>query len=324
MRTIETAVRRVIALTVFLVAVALLATPVFAQANLPPTLVFARSYNAWNILGQQANTYTFNGGSCNYSAYNLSGNTPGFFVFSGTNSGSTVYFPVAILDANPALSEIVTPTSTIQGSGSCGFAGSVVNSHTSFVLQSGTAGLQEAVTTQFQSVPPASVLLDQYWYQQAFALPGLPTPESLIKAAAGNSNVQIIDITSSPWTYWRWSGTAYAAISLSGGTATPTGAAGAAAGTAPTGPTNAGDGNTFTASLTSGTATTTGPLFTETWATTLAFLYPPACRVWSSGTNSFTAFTTAVTFTASAAKLTVTATTAPAISTPYVFKVVCE
>lgn len=292
--------------------------------NLPPTWVFARNYAGLNLIGQQANTYTFNGGACNVSPLN-NGNSPSFFAFSGTQASTTVYFPVAIIDADPTKSETVTPTSTTQGSGACGFAASTANQHVSFTLTSGTAGLQEAVANQLQSGPPSTVLLDQFWYQTVFGLPGSPTPESLIKAAKGNTAVQIVDATSSPWTYWRWSGTAYAAATtLTGGTAAPTAAAGAAAGTSPTGPTNTGDGNTMTVALTTGTATTTGTLMTETWATTAAFLYPPTCRVISTGANVLPSFTYAVTFTAAAAKVTITSVTAPVASTAYALQIVCQ
>lgn len=320
------AIRRAVSLGLLFVCAAFASAPYATAQNLPPTWVFARAYNGLSLIGQQANSYTFNGGACNVSPLN-NGNSPSFFAFSGLQGATTVYNPVAIVDADPTKNEIVTPTSTTQSSAACGFAGTVVNQHTSFTLTSGTVGLQEAITNQQQSAPPSNVLLDQYWYTQVFGLPGSPTPESLIKAAKGSSNVTVVDTTTSPWTYWRWSGTAYAAATtLTGGTAAPTAAAGAAAGTSPTGPTNTGDGNTMTVALTTGTATTTGTLFTETWATTNAFLYPPACRVYStpSATNQFTAFTYAVTFTASAAKVTVTATTAPAISTAFNFTVVCS
>lgn len=314
-----------------LFACAAFATAPFAsaQGNLPPTWVFARAYNGLSLIGQQANTYTFNGGACNVSPLN-NGNSPSFFAFSGLQGVTTVYNPVAIIDANPALNEIVTPTSTTQSSAACGFAGTVVNSHTSFTLTSGTVGLQEAVTNQLQSGPPSNVMLDQYWYTQVFGLPGSPTPESLIKAIKGSPNVSIVDTTTSPWTYWRsTSATAYAAATtLTGGAAAPTAAAGAAAGTSPTGPTNTGDGNTFTVALTTGTATTTGTLFTQTWAVVGSggFGYPPTCRVYStpSQTNQFTAFTYAVTKPSTQAILTVTATAAPTISTAYGFTVICN
>jgi hypothetical protein len=311
-----------------LFAVILLCAAAFAQGPsiYPPTSVFARAYNGWNIIGQSANTYTFNGGVCNYTPYN-NGNTPSFFVFSGSIGGTTVYNPVYIQDANSSLSEIATPTSTTQGSSGCGFAASTTNSHISFNLLSGTAGLQEALETQFQGGPPQSVLLDPYWYNLVYALPGRPTPESIIKAATGSTAVAIVDTTSTPWTNWRWTGSAYAAVSLTGGTSMPTLAAGAAAGTSPTvANASGGDGNTLTADVTTGTATpSTGTLFTETWATTNAFLYPPVCNVWSSGTNSFTAFTWAVTYpSATHALLTVSVSGTPVASTAYVFKIVCQ
>jgi hypothetical protein len=296
-------------------------------ANFPPTWVFARAYAAWNVASATANTYTFNGGPgspCYASPYN-NGQSSSFFVFSGTIGGSVVYNPVAILDANPTLSEIVTPTSTTNNSSStCGFAASTTNSHISFNLVSGTAGLQEAIEAQFQGGPPAMVVLDQYWYNLVYGLPGHPTPESIIKAATGSTGTMIVDTTSSPWTYWRWSGSAYAATSLTGGSSAPTAAAGAAAGTSPT-ISDSGDGNTVSVSLTAGSATTTGTLFTLTWATSAAFLYPPVCNVWSSGSNSFTAFTTAVTYPSSThALLTVTASSAPTAATAYAFKAVCQ
>lgn len=210
------------ALTVLAVAaVALLSlSPAGAQgtSNLPPTWVFARAYNGWNIIGQQANVYTFNGGVCNFSPFN-NGNTPSFFVFSGFQAGSTVYAPVAVLDANPTQSEIVVPTSTTQTSSSCGFNGTFLNSHSSFVLQSGTAGLQEAVFSQNQGSPVFDVIIDKYWYQSLSGLPGPPNPQTVIAALTGNVNVGIVDTTTMPWTTYRWNGTNYVVVSPSGAVA---------------------------------------------------------------------------------------------------------
>lgn len=212
MRSISNVARCALSSVLLFLAVGVLAP---AQANLPPTWVFARAYNGWSIIGQQANTYTFNGGVCNYSPYN-NGNTPSFFVFSGSQAGVTVYNPVAIIDANPTQSEIVTPTSTTQSGASCGFAGSVLNQHTSFQLQSGTAGLQEAILTQQQSSPVLDVILDKYWYQSIAALPGAPTPASIIAAAKGNANVGIVDTTTAPWTFYAYNGTGYVAAASTG------------------------------------------------------------------------------------------------------------
>src|SRR5579859_1317120 len=206
MKNLFTAIRNT-ALVGLVCVLALCALPAFAQ-NLPPTWVFARDYNGWSIVGQQANTYTFNGGACNYSPYN-NGQTPPFFVFSGVQNTTTIYFPVAIIDADPTQSEIVSPTATSQTSASCGFAATTTHSHTSFVLKSGTAGLQEAVATQSQSAPPIDVILDKYWYQTVAALPGTPSVASIIAALQGNANVTVVDSTTSPWTFYNWSGGAY-------------------------------------------------------------------------------------------------------------------
>ena len=212
MRFIENAIRRASAL---LVAVALFGFGLgaTAQINQPPTWVFARAYNGWGIQGQQANTYTFNGGACNFTPYN-NGNTPSFFVFSGSNAATTVYFPVAILDASPTLSEVVTPTSTSNTSSTCGFA-ATTNSHTSFSLVSGTAGLQEAIITQQQSTPVFNVILDKYWYQSVASLPS-QTAAGVIAAVTGNANVGIVDTTTLPWTFYSWNGTKYVANSATG------------------------------------------------------------------------------------------------------------
>lgn len=212
MNPILTLTRKWVAAAVLLVVFSVCA---LAQTNLPPTWVFARSYNGWSILGQQANTYTFNGGACNF-APSTNGNSPSFFVFSGTQGGSTVYFPVLITDSDPTKSEIVTPSSTSQGSGSCGFAATTSNTHTSFALTSGTAGLQEAVATQFQSSPVFDVILDKAWYQTVAAFPS-GSAQSIIAAVTGNANVGIVDTTTVPWTTYSWNGTKYAANSSTGG-----------------------------------------------------------------------------------------------------------
>jgi hypothetical protein len=192
--------------------------------NLPPTWVYARDYNYGSIAGQQANTYTFNGpGACTYTptSGSLNGLASSFFVFSGTQGATTVYFPVVITDATAANSEVVTPTATTQGATTCGFAATTANSHTSFTLGSGTAGLQEAVASQLQSGPTFDVVLDKAWYQLVAPFSGYTggsTAASIIAAVTGNINVAIVDTTTSPWTFYSWNGTKYVP-NASGGSA---------------------------------------------------------------------------------------------------------
>lgn len=185
-------------------------------SSYPPTWVYARAYNGWSIVGQQASTYTFNGGACSFSPYNNGQSAP-IFDFSGLQGSSTVYNPVFIQDANPSLNEIVTPTSTTNTAASCGFAATVANSHTSFTLTSGTAGLQEAITAQLQTTPSFVVVLDKYWYQLVAAFPSTTTPQSIIGAVTGSANVYIADMTTAPWTFYIWNGSKYVASAPSGG-----------------------------------------------------------------------------------------------------------
>lgn len=200
-------------LTVVAVALVGFAPAVTAQ-NLPPTWVFARAYNYSPIVGQQANTYTWNGGVCNYSPY-TGGTSPSFFVFSGTIGSTTVYNPVFIQDVNSALNEVVTPSSTTQGVSACGFAASAANQHVSFQVGSGTGGLQEAIETQLQSSPVFTVFLDKVWYASVAALPS-GTPQSIIAAVTGTANVSIVDTTTAPWTAYTWNGSKYVAASSTG------------------------------------------------------------------------------------------------------------
>ena len=122
-----------------------------------------------------------------------------------------------INDANPANNEVVTPTSTTNTQTSCGFAATTSYTHTSFQLQSGTAGLQEAIVYQPQNAPVFDVVLDKYWYQLVSGFPSTTTPQSIIKALTGNANVGIVDTTTSPWTFYSWNGVNYVATASTGG-----------------------------------------------------------------------------------------------------------
>jgi hypothetical protein len=297
-----------------LTLVGLLTAPAaFAQRTTQPWY-FASDYNAWSIQSQSANTYLFSPqGLCTASA---SGGQ--FFPFA-TNA------PVLISDATPANSEVVTPSTATNTGSQCGFTASPANQHFSFQVKSGTAGLQEALNALAISAKtttyPALILLDRSWYNGASSIPGT-TATAIIGAAKSNAHAIVEDITTAAPTYYVWSGTA-----LTSGTwinTPPTAAAGAAAGTAPTVGTTTGTALAPNLALTTGTATTTGTLFTLTYATSSQFLYAPTCTVVSSGANSFTAFTVATTYPSSThALITVTATSAPAVSTAYKFSVNC-
>ena len=219
MKRFSTLIRQTLGILLALtMVIAPFPVPASAQgpSNYPPTWVYARAYNGWNVIGQTASTYTFNGGVCYYSPFN-NGLTAPIFDFAGYQGSTLVYNPVFIQDANTALNEIVTPSSVTNTSASCGFSATTANAHTSFTLSSGTAGLQEAITNQLQTTPVFDVVLDKYWYQLVAAFPATTTPQSIIKALTGSANVGIVDTTTSPWTFYSWNGVNYVADAPSGG-----------------------------------------------------------------------------------------------------------
>lgn len=259
--------------------------PVSAQQGIPPYSVYAEQYNQWSINGQQANTYTFTGGPCWVTPL-TSGLTPSFFAFG--NVANSVYFPVLIRDANPSNSEIVTPTALSSTQSSCGFSASPANTHITFTVSSGTAGLQEAVYTNAvpgsTSITALSVLLDRNFYNLVSGLPGSQTVGGIIAALKGATNVQVVDTTTAPWTYYNWNGVHYYANGGSNpGTLTLT----AGSGTGPTGATITGKGTDAIVSYTTGTSTATGTSFSVTTPAAAAggFNHSPTCTLYSIGAN---------------------------------------
>jgi hypothetical protein len=294
-----------------------------AQGAQVPKFLFASDYGQWQIPGASANTYQWSPGTICQVAPATSTNQ--FFAFA-TNA------PILVADATNANSEILTPSVVSQTASFCSITITPLNSHYSFRVQSATGGLQEALNAVAAGTAYATqIYLDKYWYQAVGGLTSqfvTVTPTSVIAAAKGSSGLRLVDVTTSPFTYYAWNGTAYTLQgTATGGATKPTIAAGAAAGTSPTvANLTGGNGNAFEADVTTGTATTTGTLFTETWATSSAFGYLPTCTVTSTGTNVASGFTFAVTYPSSThALLTVTGPTTPlTISTAYKFWVNCN
>lgn len=281
---------------------------------------FASDYGQWSILGQTANSYQWSPAAiCTAPGVR----TAQTFQPFATNA------PVYIVDATPANSEVVTPSAVSITNAYCTLTLAPSNSHYSFQVRSGTAGLQEALNQNIdRGVIPALVLLDRTWFTQANAITGTAA-STIIGAAVGDATVMLEDINTATPTYYIWTGSAYSATAAYWQNTAPTLAAGAAAGSGPT-VANTAQSTAIagTADVTTGTSTTTGTLFTETWptnsGTTGSFQYAGTCTVTSIGANSFTAFTKATTYTGSHRVLTVTATSAPTASTAYVFTYNCK
>ncbi len=282
---------------------------------------YATSFQLWSINQQSPNTYIFQGRSlCNSQGQNLP-----FFVLSTTA-------PVLIADSNSANSEVVTPSAIVNTAGSCGVTVAPSNNHYTFQLKSGTAGLQEGInTTLGQGAWPTLMILDKNWWTIANQIPGTAA-STILGAATGNYTVILEDITTAPATFYVWSGSAYTATNATQKNTAPTIAAGASAGSSPT-VTNAVTSTAIagTANVLTGTATTTGTIFTETWPTVAngGPQYAGSCSVKSSGVNPYTTFTVATSSTGSGTTfqriLTVTeATAVPVASTQYNFTYVCK
>ena len=257
------------------------ALPSAAQGNYAPAIVWAEQFNNWTFLSQGANQFTFAQTNC--MSYPLVNAVGAYFVFG--NGGTYGYYPVLISDSNPSNSEVVTPTATSQASGSCGFTASPANAHISFTVSSGTAGLQDAVGTIASSGQPGVVGIDRTYYNLVGALPGSKTVGGEIYGLKGSSRVLVVDTTTAPWTYYGWNGAHY----FANGGGAPSIAAGAALGTGPTGLTLSGNGAQGVISVTTGTSTATGTLFTLTFlsgTTSTGFNHSPTCTIASVGATA--------------------------------------
>lgn len=274
-------------------------TPVLAQGFIPagaPPWVYADSYGRWAIQGQQANTWSFSPASaCQVTQLNFKRQST-FFAF-----GSTVALaPVFVADVNGAKSEVVTPGSAAtQTQEVCSVNISPVNSHTTFTLQSGSGGLQEAINTLggTSKTVPYTIILSPEWYKLIQGISSVNatltqavTPADVISNATCTSNIQVIDVTANPWAYYGCNGSGKLTPLTP---QKPTIAAGAGAGTSPTIALLAGSNNsTGTVTLTTGTSpTASAAIFTLTFSAPDyggVFPYAPACSFTSVGSTAYT------------------------------------
>jgi hypothetical protein len=222
--------------------------------------------------------------------------------------------PIKINDpGNPAIDEIITPTVVVQG-GACTATFTTTNAHPApWYITSGTFGLQEAINATVATGVMNTVVIDSAWFNAGGTA-------KTIYGAAGSPYVSLLATSLTPYPTYRWNGTNYIPTYSLLGIALPATGAGAAAGSSPTVTTSTGSsGNIWTANVTSGTATTTGTLFTETVGTA-----PPSgnmqCTLQSVGANTPPAFTVSIT----GGVLTASVAVAPAVSTAYVFAGACD
>lgn len=266
----------------------------------------ASQYGQWTVLGSQ-----------NLAA---SANPLVSFTPCAISAGATQFnaiaasTPIKIYDpGNPSVDEVVTPTAVVVNSNGCTATITPSNAHTQpWYIGSGSYGLQEAINANTLTGQVNTVVLDSAWHAAGGGA-------AQIQNATGTGTLSLLDVSAAPNISYKWTGTHYQPIYSLNGIGNPTIAAGAAAGSSPTvANVAASSGNSITANVTTGTATTTGTLFTETVGTAAA--QNLVCTVRSVGANIPTAFTWT---SASTTILTVTVASAPAVSTAYVFNIQC-
>lgn len=124
----------------------------------------------------------------------------------------TTGVPIKIVDTNPANVEIVTPTAVFISTSNCAVSLPATMPHQDFYLTSGTGGLQEAIINGQVHGTPNTVILDQEWY----SLIGPRSAATVIGSVTGNTTMGIVDVTTTPYAWYQWSGSQYTAVQISG------------------------------------------------------------------------------------------------------------
>ena len=165
--------------------------------------IIASQYGHWRVPGYAANTYSsFAPGSCR-----VQGGASFFFAF-------TAGTPVSIVDANPSLTETVTPSAVVNSNVACAVTIAPVNSHQlPFYFTSATGGLQEALNQNLANPQANTVILDNAFYQ---LVGGAANVATVIAAAQGSANLGLVDITQVPTVWYAWNGSQYVKVGNGG------------------------------------------------------------------------------------------------------------
>jgi hypothetical protein len=112
--------------------------------------------------------------------------------------------PIKIVDGNPSLTEIATPSSVYINVCSVNMATANVHAPP-YYLTSGTGGLQEAITANQTNYGVNSIILNWEWYREV--LPG--NAANVIASVRGIASLGLVDVTTTPYTYYTWTGSQY-------------------------------------------------------------------------------------------------------------------
>jgi hypothetical protein len=162
--------------------------------------IIAAQYGEFQVGGSTIGGFYFPPATCQVTA--------GGKNFNAFSAGT----PIKIVDGNPSLTEVATPTSVFINVCSVNMA-TAYNHVPPYYLTSGTGGLQEAITAN-QTVNGANtIVLNADWY----GLVAGQNAANIIASVHGIADLGLVDVTTAPNTYYQWNGTQYAVVSSGGG-----------------------------------------------------------------------------------------------------------
>ncbi len=184
---------------ILLVLLALVACFPRAQAQSAGQIIAAQ-YGEFRVTGSTIGGFSFPPATCQ-----VSGGGQNFAAFSAGT-------PVKIVDSNPNLTEVATPSSVYITACSVNMA--TVHTHVPpFYLTSGTGGLQEAINANQTTNGPNTILLNTEWYK----LIAPSNAASIIASVQGIADLGLEDITTTPYTFYQWNGTQYTVVAAASG-----------------------------------------------------------------------------------------------------------
>ena len=188
---------RWLALTLLALGLTLLLPPLRAQNA---GQIIAAQYGEFKVAGSSLGGFTFPPATCQ-----VSGGGKNFNAF-------TAGTPVKIVDSTPGLTEVATPSSVYLGA--CSLNMTTAYAHVPpFYLTSGTGGLQEAITANQTTDGPNTILLNAEWYK----LIAPASAAATIALVHGIPDLGLEDTTTTPSTFYQWSGAQYVVVASSGG-----------------------------------------------------------------------------------------------------------
>jgi hypothetical protein len=184
---------------ILIVTLALAACFPRAQAQSAGQIIAAQ-YGEFRVAGSNIGGFSFPPATCQ-----VSGGGQNFPAFSAGT-------PIKIVDGNPNLTEVATPSSVYIGV--CSINMITAYSHVPpFYLTSGTGGLQEAINANQTTNGPNTILLNAEWYK--LIAPG--NAASIIASVQGIPDLGLVDVTTAPYTSYQWNGSQYAVVAAASG-----------------------------------------------------------------------------------------------------------